>query len=143
MSNPAVGRSNRWAQAHESGLEDVAPARDGREEMRLVDDDQVVVAVHDPDLERHGRLVGEVPVEPQELLRNERCVRCDRPVAVDDALLGQHGVDPGRVDAGEPFDQVIAHRGPPWTVRGFRRRPQPHRVEPVPLRKRRGQLAPQ
>jgi hypothetical protein len=54
------------AQPHERGLDDVPPARDRRHEVRLVDDQQVVVAVHDVDLERHRHLVGQVPVEPQE-----------------------------------------------------------------------------
>ncbi len=72
-----------------------------------------LVAVHDADLERHRHLVGQVAVEPQERVRHERRVRRDRTVGGRrSARSREHGVDPRRVDPGQPLDQVVAHGGP-------------------------------
>ena len=64
---PVSGRERVVAeftpQPHQSGLGDVPPARHGREERRFVDDDNVLVAVQDRQVERDLDLVGQVPIQ--------------------------------------------------------------------------------
>ena len=119
------------AEADEHGLAHVAAAGDRGEEVRLVDDDDLVVAVHDVDVERHRRLVGEIAVEPHHRPRHERRRGTQRAVVVDDAPLGEHRVDPGGRHR-QPLDEVVAQRRP----RPLVGHPHPRRVEPVALGER-------
>ena len=54
------------AQPGQRGLGDMAAARGGGQEVRLVGDDDVLVAVHDLHRERHRHLGGQLAVEPHE-----------------------------------------------------------------------------
>jgi hypothetical protein len=115
----------------------VLAARDGGQEVRLVDHQDGVVPVHDPDVERHRHFLRQVPVEPDGRARRVHRVRRDGAVQVVDAALGQHRVDPLRRDARQSLDQVVA-QGRPRPVHG---QPQAGGVEAVALGQRRPELA--
>ncbi len=84
--------------------------------MRLVDDDEVLVPVHDADLEGDRPLGGEGAVEPEVAPRDVRLVGGDRPVLADDPALAEHGVDLlGPDGAGVALDEVTARARPPPT----------------------------
>jgi len=133
-----VGQVEVAPQPHERGLDDVAPARDRRQEVWFVDDEQVLVAVHDADREGDGHLVGQVAVQPHERAGDERGVGTQRPVDAGDLGVGEHLVDAFGLHARQALDQVVAHERPGAVVGG----PQPDRVEPVPRGQRRAQRSP-
>ena len=119
-------------QPHQRRLGDVLAARDRGEKVRFVHNEEIVVAVHHLDVERHRRLHGKVPVKPDHPVRHERRVRAQRAVGVHDPPLPQHLVDPLRIHPRQPAHQVLAQRPP----RALRRHPHPHRIEAEALRQR-------
>ncbi len=89
------GQSQGVAQPRHQGLGDVPAPWGGGEEVRLVRDHQVVVAVDDADGEGHRSLGGEVAVEPEVTPGGVRLVRAHgAPVRPDEPALCQHGVHP-------------------------------------------------
>ena len=65
MGGAEVRQAEVVAQPDQRRLDDVPAARDRRQEVRLVDDHDALVAVHDPDRERDRRLDRQLAVEPQ------------------------------------------------------------------------------
>ena len=126
-----VGEVEVAPQPHEHRPRHVRPARDRREEVRLVHDQQVPVAVQHPDLERHLGLDRRVPVEEHEAARLVRRARVHRAApAVDDLarrdLLGQAcGV------VREPVAHVVERARVPRDALGVVRQHEARRVEAV------------
>jgi uncharacterized protein YdhG (YjbR/CyaY superfamily) len=115
----------------------VPAARDRRQECRLVDHDEPLVAVQHVDRTRDLDLLGQVTVEPHERVGRVGMLLVDGfAVVVDEAPVGQH---PGDVD---PFRQAIAQPGSHRRPRVGGRlvavgRTQPRSTEPVTRRQRR------
>ncbi len=113
-------QTQRPTQPHRRGLRDVSAPRHGREEMRLVDDHNVVVAVQHRDVERHRHLWGQFTVEVHERARRHHAAAVEHsPVGVDD-LASRHL---GRGHRTEPGTELVDH-GPAL-------QPQPCGAEPV------------
>ena len=101
------------AQPHQRGLLDEAAARGGGQEVRLVDDHEVLVAVQER--VRHGQrgLVGDVPVVPEVLVDAQRRRRrqCGA-VRRHDLAAGEARADAVRVHVTEPVEHVVLRGGP-------------------------------
>ncbi len=133
-----LGQVQLGAQPGQGRLHDVAAARGRREEVRLVHDQQVLVAVHDADRERHHGLRVHVPVEPQVGARLVRVLGAqDASAGAEDPAARQqprHGL--GAPGAGVALGEVAAEVGPAAVPVGGQ--PQPDRVDAGDLGQGRG-----
>ena len=97
-------------------LRDVPAARDGSEEVRLVDDDDAFVLVQHREFERHHRLLAQLAVEVDERVRPVRFVTVPgSAVVVDETAAFEHPVDVDVV--GQLVVQERPHRRPGHGVR--------------------------
>ena len=109
------------AQSHQRGLRDVAAARHGGQKMRLVDHDDVLVAVQNGNVERHRNLVTQLAVQVHALARRQHRRFGDGNAVGANHFSGKH-FRACRIP--EPGDQLGHHRS---TVA----QPHPRRSEPV------------
>jgi hypothetical protein len=101
------------AQTHEGGVLHIPAGRRRRQEVRLVDHDEIPVLVEDLDVERDVRLRRRLAVVPDEFLRAEGSVAGDGgAVHGDDLAIVEARQKPLRVEVEEALDHVCAHSGP-------------------------------
>ncbi len=91
---PVRGRQLRQVefapQPHQRRLRDVAAARHRRQEVRLVDHHDVVVAVQHRDVERHRHFVGQIAVQVDVRVRRQHRGRGDHGAVGANHLSGKH-----------------------------------------------------
>nr|ADT63776.1 UP1 [Mycobacterium avium subsp. paratuberculosis] len=121
-----LGQAELPAQPHQRGLGDVPSARHGGQKVRLVDDDDVVVAVQHREVEGHHHLVGQLAIEVHTGPGRQHGGLVDhRPVG------GNHfgGKDFGAGRGAEPGGELGQHR--------TAAQPHPGGSQPVANRQRR------
>ncbi len=132
-----LGQIQVSPQPHKRGLHDMPAARRSGHEMRFVHDQQVVIAVHEVQRERHRRLLRQVTVKPDERTGRERRIGPEWTVDPDDPAVAEHRVDSFRSEFRYPVDEVVPD-GRPAAVDG---QSQPDGVQAVPLGQRRCEFA--
>ena len=95
------------AQPYKCRLRDVAPTWHGRQEVRLVDHDDVVVAVQHRNVERHRHLIAQLPIEVDVRARRQRGGFVDHRTVGQDHLSRKHF---RRSLVAPPCPELVNHR---------------------------------
>jgi len=127
-----LGQAELASQPEHDGLRDVPPPGHGRQEVRLVDHDDVVVPVQDDELTGHGRLLGQVAVQPDRAAGAVGRGRVHHGAVVEENLAGGQAVV-DRLRLTRDVTQERRDRRPAT----LHRHPHPGRGDAVPVGQRR------